>query len=114
MKLSGHKGHFLKAIDLEKPKLLTIKAATVEIMEGDSEQKEVLWFEESEQGLVLNKTNTTTVVEVTGTDDVDIMAGKKIVLFATTTEFGGKTVPCIRVRAPKNSEPAPPQDEIPF
>ena len=122
MKLTGHKGRYLKAIDAPKPILLTIKDATHERME-DGEHKDVIWFEEAEAGLVLNKVNTVTLVEIAGTDDSDQMIGTKVVIFKTTTEFSGKQVDCLRLRAPKVTpakEPEPPAaangglDDIPF
>lgn len=121
MKLTEHKGRYLKAIDFPKPGLLTIKDGTVDVIEDPQNgkcEKDVLWFEEVDQGLVLNKTNASAVVEITGTDDTDQMAGKKLVLYKTTTDFGGKKVDCIRVRAPKAPPPAvteeQPDDDIPF
>lgn len=111
MKLTEHKGRFLKACDVPKPALLTIRDASNEQMQ-DGEHKDVLWFNEVEQGLVLNKTNAATVVAHCKTDDSDQMVGKQIVVFATTTDFGGKQVDCIRVRAPK-AKPAPEPAEAP-
>ena len=120
MKLTQHKGRYLKAVDLPKPVLLTIRDATNEAM-PDGEHKDILWFEEVEQGLALNKINAGIVVKTTGTDDTDKMAGQKIVLYATTTEFKGDMVDCIRVRAPKETQTKtdpPPniveEDDIPF
>ena len=119
MKLTEHKGRYLKAVDFPKPALLTIRDATNEPM-PDGVHKDILWFEEIDQGLALNKINATVVVKVAGTDDSDKMAGVKIVLYATTTELKGETVDCIRVRAPKdNSKTEPPpsvteEDDIPF
>ena len=122
MKLTEHKGRFLKAIDVGKGMLVTIRDATNEQMQ-DGEHKDVLWFLETEQGLVLNKINAATVVSLTSTDDSDQMMGHKIVLYATQTDFGGKMVDCIRVRAPKlPAAPEPPpsvteegnDDDLPF
>jgi hypothetical protein len=61
------------------------------------EEKTVLHFEGYKKGLVLNRTNATLIAGMHGTD-VDQWIGKKIVLYATTTPFGGEIKPCIRVR----------------
>jgi hypothetical protein len=58
---------------------------------------------------VLNKTNADVIAYTFG-DDTDHWVGRKIVLFATRTQFQGKLVPCVRVRVP-NIAPA---DEPPF
>ena len=47
--------------------------------------------------LALNKTNGKTVARLYG-NDTAAWAGKLITLFPTTTEFGGETVDCIRIR----------------
>ena len=105
---------------------MTIKDVTVDVLEGHDgsrEEKEVVWFEETSQGLVLNKVNTTTIVEITGTDDSDEMTGHRVVLFQSRTDMCGRQVDCIRVRAPKAGSKAtepPPSvtedkpDDIPF
>jgi hypothetical protein len=103
---------WLKATDFEKPALLTIKKFSVEALGED--KRPVLWFNESEKGLVLNITNGTTVEEICGSADTAKWVGHKVVAFQTMTDYGGKRVPCIRVRAPKPGAvpPTPPPDEF--
>jgi len=48
--------------------------------------------------LALNVTNCKTIEALTGTPDPAEWAGIRITIFPTTTDFGGKTVECIRVR----------------
>lgn len=48
--------------------------------------------------LALNTTNCTTITGLAGSPDVEKWKGLSIVLFGTTTQFGGQTVECIRVR----------------
>jgi hypothetical protein len=81
--------------------LLTAKAVTQEPMQGDpNNEKYLLHFEEDPRGLVLNVTNARALGEILGDDSAD-WPGQKVVLYATTTDFAGTTVDCIRVRAPK-------------
>lgn len=109
---------WLKASDFATPKLLTIKKFGVEKI--GEEQLPCVWFNELEKGLVLNITNGNTVEDIVGTPDPDQWPGTVVVLYQTETDFGGKRVPCIRVRAPKPGTAAPePQeyvveDDVPF
>lgn len=54
--------------------------------------------------LALNTTNCTTIEQLTGTSDYAKWKDVRVVLFPTTTSFGGKTVECIRIR------PYPPKE----
>lgn len=62
--------------------------------------------------LALNKTNGRAVAALYGTD-TDAWVGERITIFATTTEFGGETVDCIRVRPqrPERTDGAPPRND---
>jgi hypothetical protein len=80
---------------------LTIKRVTVEKV-GDDE-KPVVQFCEGTQGLVLNKTNATAIVGLYG-EDTDSWVDKKITIFRTVVDFGGKVVPALRVKAPVNGQ----------
>lgn len=116
-------GKYWKAADLVKPRLLTISKFEYEPMMGNlSDMKWVAYFAEDKRGLVLNQTNGNMIKSLFG-DDSERCTGKKIVLFQSNTEMQGRTVPCIRVRAPKEQAPPaaqkevnsdPPDDEIPF
>ena len=66
------------------------------------ESKWVLYFEETDKGLVLNKTNTNAICRLHG-EDTDDWDGKRIALYATEVEYQGETMLGIRVRlkAPK-------------
>lgn len=80
----------------------------------DADDKPVVYFEESEKGLVLNKTNGNTLVSLYG-DDSDDWTGKRVNLFSTDVDFGGKATRAIRVSSKKpadkpkatNGKPAP-------
>jgi hypothetical protein len=91
---------YLQADEVAPECVLTIKDVVVETVgQGQqAEQKPVVYFFETPKGLVLNKTNASNITVITGTDETDGWRGKSVCLFKTTTEFGGKTVPCIRVK----------------
>ncbi len=119
---------YLKASDLgTNQPVVTIDHVGYEPVGRDKEMKMVVYFQGKEKGVVLNKTNSKKITEIAGTPETDDWAGTKIRLFATTTEFGGETVECIRVKAPgvaqkpkPKPEPEPEyagvaaDDEIPF
>lgn len=95
----------------------TMSDVRYEIM-PDDEQKPVLYFQGKQKGLVLNKTNANVIAEQHG-HETDEWNGKQIVLFPTQTDFGGRTVPCIRVKISQKAKPVDPPaetvgDNIPF
>ena len=104
----------IKAADLGGNDLtLTIERLSVEqIEEGKSETKPVLYFVGHPQGLVLNKTNATTIAEMYGAD-YGFWPGKPITLYPTTCEFGGRQTDCIRIR-PVPAAPPQPQQALPL
>jgi hypothetical protein len=95
---------YLKASDIEGSATFKIKSVDVEKM-GDGEVKPVLSFVGQDKALVMNKTNGNVLVSLYG-DDTDEWTGQKIQLVATTTEFGGRVVDCVRLR------PVPASDEL--
>jgi len=118
---------WLKAADLQNREVqVQISHVIMEDIDG-SEHKPVVYFIGKEKGLVLNKTNANTIASVIGQNDTDMWTNATIILFPTQTDFGGKTVPCIRVKlfnpAPATQQAAPAvqaaatvdiDDEIPF
>jgi hypothetical protein len=96
---------FLKSSDLNgRPIIGTIVSVDTErIGSGsESEEKPIVTFKEPGlKRLVLNRINSEEIADIVGSEDVDAWVGHKIELFATTTEFKGKKVPCLRVRAPQ-------------
>lgn len=111
---------YLKKEDLQRPVLWAVAAIRKEPVKdpktGDSEEKWIIYFEEDDRGLVLNKTNIHKLGELCG-DDTDSWIGHKVVLYNDpTVSFGGKSGG-IRIRAPKVTvpppKPAPVQSENP-
>ena len=94
-------GKYFKAADFPNPKVLVMSSDTKETM-PDTKIKSVLWFQDQTKGLVLNPTNANEIAKLYG-DDSAVWPGKLIELYATTTDFAGKIVPCVRVRAPQQA-----------
>lgn len=91
---------YLKASDLgTSTPVVTIDRVEVEPVGRDREMKPVVYFKGKEKGVVLNKTNSNMIAGLTGSRDTDDWSGCQIRLYATTTEFGGETVECIRIKA---------------
>jgi len=79
---------------------LTIREAVMEEMEipgKDPVEKPVVYFEEIDKGLVLNKTNGKSIAGMYGNDTED-WAGERVTLYPTEVNFQGTMTPCIRVR----------------
>lgn len=85
----------------EGPRTLTIKSAALEKPSRESdEERVVLYFEEDERGLVLNKTRYDELSEIFGSHNTDKFVGGKIDLYYDPNiKFGGKKVAGIAVRA---------------
>ena len=89
---------WLKADDVEKDIDLTIKGVSQErIGQGEDDFKPVVYFLETEKGLVLNVTNKETIKKLYG-KETDDWQGKRITLFQTQVEYQGKPTLAIRVR----------------
>ena len=97
------KGNYIDALCVTgKDATLTIASVTPPNEEKASDGKvidrPIIRFEETDKGLIINKTNAKTIGLAHG-NEMDDWTGKKITLFATTTDaFGKKNVPCVRVR----------------
>jgi hypothetical protein len=110
-------GDALKCADLNG-KEVTLKIQSYEVKDFDDGKKLELHFESTERTLICNKTNANTVSEFLG-DNIDMWCGSEIVLFPAKTDFQGRQVDCIRVKAPVKAPAvdagAPDEtDSIPF
>ena len=107
-------GKYLRASDLKGMDVTLTMSRDKEVsreelrMQGGLKQKKpVLYFEETkesarrkgedEKRLALNKTNAATIAGLYGNDTAD-WPGKRITLYPTRTQCGGKEVDCIRIR----------------
>jgi hypothetical protein len=89
---------WLAAADLDDADLtVTIRGCTYEEV-TPTDRKWVLWFEETDKGMVLNKTNSKMISQLLLSDDTDDWVGRKITLFPTQVDFQGDQVDAIRVR----------------
>lgn len=115
---------FLYAFDLAgRDVTLTISRITQGKLTGTggkSSKKPVIYFKErSEKGLGLCITNARTIAAMYGGFETEKWIGKRITMFPTTTDFGGRTVECIRIRpaipaagrASSTATPVPPAQE---
>jgi len=91
---------YIKSADIgETDMILTINRVEFEDFGfGESkETKPVLYFDETDKGLVLNVTNANTIASLYG-DKIDNWTGKRIALFPTEVSFQGRQVMGTRVR----------------
>jgi hypothetical protein len=99
---------FLKATDLGgKSLVLTIKSVSREPLkthDGKEQEKTVLHFVGFHKVLPLNMTNWDAVAAATGEDDDANWPSHKIEVFPTTVIVGTESKPCVRIRAPEQSE----------
>ena len=112
---SAFPSKYLKASDIPEGRDISLKIDEVwmENMEQSKDEKPVLYFIGKDKGLVLNVTNGNTLADAYG-DDTDDWHGRPVALYASTTTYQGRNVPCLRVRVPR-SAPAPvaPRQETP-
>lgn len=100
MKISqAFAGSYLKAADVMQPITLTVQSVTMEQIGEERSSKPVVRFYGESRGLVLNKVNGLEISQWYG-DDTSGWIGQPVELFASSTFFGGKSVPCVRVRRP--------------
>ena len=101
--------NYIKASDLNGSAVpVTIREVKVEEVGRTKDRKPVVYFLGKEKGLVLNRTNSKKIAEIAGSPDTEDWGGTVIAIYPTETEFGGETVECIRVKAPKAAKPVPP------
>ena len=108
MKMSEmYPSNYVKAADLNgKPCPLTIRTCVQEELGqgADKERKPVLYFQDRQKGLVLNRTNATVIAEAYG-DETGGWEGKPVEVFPTQVQFKGKLVDGIRVRIQPEAQP---------
>lgn len=107
---------FIKSADIgDTDTVLTIsKVAMEDLGYGDGQDtKPVVYFQEIDKGLVMNKTNAESIGQLYG-ERIDGWPGKKITLFTTEVSFQGKPMLGIRVRLrPPNVDEEKPSDDEP-
>lgn len=122
---------FLYAFDLDgrdcTVQIEKVQAGEVQGEQGRKSKKPIIKFVGKDKKLAINRTNGKTIAQLYGTD-TESWVGQAITIYPTTTNFGGETVECIRIRpqrperkatngngkgraatsAPKQDEPPPP------
>ena len=96
--------NYLKASDLQG-RAIIVAIDRCEIEDIGDERKPILYFQGKQKGMVLNKTNANNVAVLYG-DDTDEWTGQRVELFEAMVDFQGKTVPAIRIRAPRRQNGA--------
>ena len=89
---------WLTAADVEPSLDVTVRGVTVEEIGKDRETKPVVWFDETDKGLVCNKTNFVNLAKICGGDESDEWTGRTVQLYSTQVQFGGEEVAAVRVR----------------
>ncbi len=96
-------GKYLSAPDLKNQEVtVTIERVEMEQFDdaGRKVMKPVVYFQGSDKAMVFNKTNATSVVDITGLDNTDNWGGVRICLYPTMVQFGAQMREAIRVKRP--------------
>ena len=102
--------NFLKAADLNNRTVkVKIDKVIFEEIGQEKDKKPVMYFADVKKGLVLNKTNATTIGGAHG-QEIEGWTGKEIELFSMMVPFNGQNVAAIRVRAVTEAVVAVPAD----
>lgn len=94
---------YLAATDVEAKPVVTIKTITKKTMknrDGEDEVKPVIFFNEMEKGMVLNKTNAEIIASLYG-NTLEDWTGERVQLHSVMVEAFGKRQPAIRVAEQK-------------
>ncbi len=108
--------NYLKPADLNgEPCPLTIRTCAMEELGqgNDKESKPVLYFQDRQKGLVLNRTNTNVIVEKYGKMTED-WKGKPVEVYPTQVQFRGNLVDAIRIRIQHEAQPEKQPDAAPM
>jgi hypothetical protein len=90
---------YIAAADLNNQNV-RVTISRVEIEKIGDDTKPVIYFKGKQKGLVCNKTNSKTIAQIYG-DETDDWAGGELILFPIMTDYQGKPVEAVRVRAPQ-------------
>jgi hypothetical protein len=103
---------YLRGTDLAQPVQVRVKHVSVEPVGPEREDKPVAHFVGGEvKPVILNKTNCTALITITGSEDSDDWGGARVELYRDTVLMHGEATPCIRIRAIRSAEEH--EDNIP-
>ena len=95
----------------KEPTLVISNCVMEEIGQGnDKSNKPVVYFQGAKKGMVLNKTNASTISDMYGPES-DAWVGKPVTLITIWTEYQGKAMQGIRI---KPIQPATPSTAAPY
>jgi len=97
---SAFPSKYLKASDITESTIVTIRGFDIEALQDGSE-KPVLYFEETEKGLICNKTNAAMITAILKTGETDAWIGKQIILKPERVQYMNQMVAGIRVGDPR-------------
>ena len=103
--------NYVRAVDIGEGKTLDVKVERVTIEKfnnprGEEERKPVVHFVGTKRGLVLNKTNATSIANIAGDDDMDRWPDTVVRLYTVHVEaFGEKTLAIRIEEPPKDARP---------
>lgn len=90
---------YLKASDLKgQQPVVTIDRVDFEPVGQAREMKAVVYFQNKDKGVVLNKTNANKITEIIGSALTEEWRGQQIRIYPSVTTFQGEEVECIRVK----------------
>src|SRR3990167_6045 len=93
---------FLKASDLKGRQVnATIDRVEYEPVGREKTMKPVVYFAGKEKGMVLNRTNSNTIMKLADSPVTEDWHGISVCLYAAMVEFQGDSVEAILVKAPK-------------
>ena len=88
---------FLKSDDVKADTPVTI--SKIEEEKVGEDMKPIVYFEETDKGLVLNVTNARKIADIVGSDKISEWPGNKITLHTVLVNYRKEEVPAIRVKA---------------
>ena len=102
-------GNYLTAAEMKAPANVTIRCVEREMIgQGQDQQpKLVLYSNELQKGLVLNKTNLGVIAQLYGTE-TERWPGQALQLYSELVNFQGRMVSGIRVRGGAPVQPSAP------
>ena len=91
--------NYLRATDLQG-RNITVVIDRVEKEKVGNDDRLVLYFQNKDKGMILNKTNANNIAALYS-PETDGWCGQQLVLFEAMVDFKGQTVPALRVRGPQ-------------
>ena len=95
----AYPSNYLRASDL-KGRNIPVVIDHIEQEKVGNDSKMVLYFQNKQKGMILNKTNAKNIAALYS-PETDAWAGRQLVIFEAMVDFKGQTVPALRVRGPQ-------------